>query len=187
MAEDRAGNESIVDLLYADDAQIQTLFERLAAAENNRSPAASVSRLIARICESLSIQRLAEEEVLYPAIRASDDKLVFAFLLADLGISMCIGEIRDPAKPRTARDFSVQRLKELVRRNLTERGQILFPFVRSRLSQTQMTWLGDDYQQRKSRLWAIANSRHEPRQAVRKTAANPLWRRRTERDETRAR
>ena len=178
---------SILDLLQADDAQVATLFERHAAAEKNRGPAAVCDRLIGRACETLSIQRLAEEEVLYPTIRASDDKLVFAFLLAGLGISMRIGEIRDPANPPTTREFSILRLKELVRRNLLERTQILFPFVRSRLSQTQMIWLGDDYQERKERLWAIANATHAPRASARKSAAILPWQRRPQRDESRPR
>jgi hypothetical protein len=172
MAANRVETESIVDLLRADDAQVETLFERLAAAEKNRSPAVVCDRLVGRICETLSIQQLAEEEVLYPAIRASDDKLVFAFLLAGLGISMRISEIRDPGKPRATRDFSVLRLEDLIRRNRTERAQILFPFVRSRLSQIQLAWLGDDYQERKSRLSAA----HAPRTITRKVAAIPLWR-----------
>ena len=177
--------ESRVDLLQADDAQIATLFERHGAAQSSRSPAAMCDRLIGRVCETLSIQRLAEEEVLYPSIRASDDKLVFAFLLAGLGIPMRIGEIRDSANPPTTREFSVLRLKELVRRNLPERTQILFPFVRSRFSQTQMIWLGDDYQERKARLWAIANAPHAPRALARKPAAALPWHRRAQRDESR--
>ena len=186
MAEDRASTahsaesiiaESIVDLLRADDAEVAALFERCAAAEKSGSPAVVRDRLLGRICETLSIQRLAEEEVLYPAIRAVDDKLVFAFLLGGLGISMRISEIRDPGKPRATRDASVVRLTELVRRNMLERSQILFPFVRSRLSQTQMAWLGDDYQQRKSRLWT-ANAAPAPREVARKAAPIPLWRKR---------
>ena len=179
MAGERIETESIVDLMDADDAQVAALFERLAAAEKNQSPAVVCDRLIGRICDTLSIQQLAEEEVLYPAIRAWDDKLVFAFLLAGLGISMCIGEIRDQGKSRAARDFSVLRLQELVRRNRLERAQILFPFVRSRLSQTQLAWLGDDYQQRKSRLWT--NAALPPRPVARNVVAIPLWRKRGQR------
>ena len=185
MAGERVETESIVDLLDADDAQVAALFERLAAAEKNQSPGVVCDRLIGRICDTLSIQQLAEEEVLYPAIRASDDKLVFAFLLAGLGISMRVGEIRDPEKSRATRDFSVLRLKELVRRNRLERAQILFPFVRSRLSQTQLAWLGEDYRQRESRLWT--NAAPSPR-TVARNAAIPLWRKRgLPRDDTHAR
>jgi hypothetical protein len=173
------GTASIVDLLQADDAQIAILFDRHAAAEKNRSPAAVCDRLIGRACETLSIHRLAEEEVLYPSIRASDDKLVFAFLLAGVGISMRIGEIRDPSKPRATREFSILRLQELMHRNLLERSQILFPFVRKRLSHTQMVWLGDDYQERKTRLWAAANASHVPRTSARKAAAVLPWRQRS--------
>jgi len=179
--------EAIVDLLQADDAQVAALFDRHAAAEKNCSPAAVCERLMGRVCETLSIQRLAEEEVLYPAVRASDDKLVFAFLLAGVGITMRIAEIRDAAKPRATRDFSALRLKELVRRNLLERTQILFPFVRSRLSQTQMIWLGEDYLERKARLWTLADADPTPRAAARKVAAILPWRKRAQREETRPR
>lgn len=179
MAEDREQSASIADLLAADDAEIAALFERHAAAIENQGPAVACDRLIGRICETLSIQRLAEEEVLYPALRASDDKLVFAFQLAGLGISMRIGEIRQPGKERAARDFSVERLRELTRRNLMERSRILFPFVRGRLSPTQMVWLGDDYQQRKSGLWT--NAVQVPRPIARKSVPVALWHKRAPR------
>jgi hemerythrin superfamily protein len=176
---------SIVELLRSDDAQITALFDRFAAAEKNQSPAVVRDRLIGRICETLSIQRLAEEEVLYPALRASDEKLVFAFLLAGLGITMRIGEIRDPGKPRATRDFAMFRLMDLVRRNMFERSQVLLPFVSDHLSETQLLWLGDDYQQRKARLWT-ANAAAAPRTSLRvaetpgtrKAIPIPLWRNR---------
>lgn len=184
---------SIVELLRADDAQVTVLFDRYATAEGNQSPAVVRDRLIGRICETLSIQRLAEEEVLYPALRANDEKLVFAFSLAGLGISMRIGEIRDPGKPRATRDFAVQRLLDLVRRNMYERAQVLLPFVRGRISQTQLLWLGDDYQQRKARLWMVANAANAPRavlgaedsMAGRTAIPMALWRKRKGTDEAR--
>jgi hypothetical protein len=100
---------------------------------------------------------------------------------------MCIGEIRDPAKPRATREFSVLRLKNLVERNLLERSRILFPFVCNRLSQTQMIWLGDDYRERKARLWAISDATHAPRASARKSAAVLPWHRRARLDESRVR
>lgn len=183
---------SIVDLLRGDDAQVTALFDRLGAAQNAGSPAVVSDRLIGRICETLSIQRLAEEEVLYPALRAADEKLVFAFSLAGLGISMRIGEIRDPGKPRATRDSAVLRLMDLVRRNMLERAQVLLPFVSSRISATQLLWLGDDYLQRKARLWAVANAASAPRavgvdETMPPRTAIPLalWRKRGPADETR--
>lgn len=179
---------SIVELLRADDAQVTALFDRYAAAEANASPAVVRDRLIGRICETLSIQRLAEEEVLYPALRAADEKLVFAFSLAGLGISMRIGEIRDPGKPRATRDFAVLGLMDLVRRNMLERAQILLPFVRTRISPTQALWLGDDYLQRKARLWTVANAANAPRalpgaEGSGKAIPLALWRKRKSADE----
>lgn len=184
---------SIIDLLRADDAQVTVLFDRFAAAEKDESPAVVRDRLIGRICETLLIQRLAEEEVLYPALRAADEKLVFAFSLAGLGISMRIGEIRDPGKPRATRDFAVLRLMDLVRRSMLERSQVLLPFVRSRISATQALWLGDDYQQRKARLWTVANGANAPRAVLGVEDSLPartaipldLWRKRKPADEAR--
>jgi hypothetical protein len=160
---ERAQTESIIDLLRADDAQVAGLFDRFASAEQSRGPQVARDRLIGRICQTLSIQRLAEEEVLYPALRVADDKLVFAFLLAGLGLSMRIGEIRDPGKARAIRDASFSRLATMVRSNLSERARVLLPFARSRLSLTQLRWLGDGYMQRKARLWTVSNAAHAPR------------------------
>ena len=184
---------SIVDLLRADDAQITSLFERYAEAERNLKSTVVRERLIGRICETLSIQRTAEEEVLYPALGAVDAKLVFAFELAGLGISMRIREIRDPGKARATRDLAVVRLMDLVRRNMRERAQVLLPFVCGRISETQLLWLGDDYQQRKARLWTGTNAAHAPRAVPaiqdpvpsRKAIPIALWRKRKATEEAR--
>lgn len=154
---------SIVELLRADDAQVTALCERFAAAEKNDSPRVVRDRLIGQVCESLSIQRLAEEEVLYPALGAEDNKLVFAFQLAGLGISMRIAEIRDAAKTREQRDLAALRLMDMVRRNMLERAQVLLPFVKARISATQLRWMGDDYEQRKAALWRTDENAGAPR------------------------
>jgi hypothetical protein len=181
--------ESIVDLLQADDAQVTALFDRLA--EKAQAPLSVRDRLVSKICETLSIQRLAEEEVLYPALRACDDKLVFGFLLVGHGISMRIAEIRDSGRGRPARDASLSRLKDMIRRNLSEREQILLPFARTYLSATQLAWLGDDYLQRKDRLWALADAARSPRPVAlaakatgtRNAISLALWRQRRARDD----
>lgn len=186
LVQHRTDHPSIIDLLRADDAQVTSLFARYVAAESDQSPPAARERLIGRICETLSVHRLAEEEVLYPAVRAADDKLVFAFLLAGLGISMLVGKLKE-AGTRASKEDCLRRLMDLVRRNLQERSQVLFPFVREKLSGTQLAWLGDDYLQRKSSLWSIADAPHAPRAvarvkeavSVRKSAPIPLWRRRS--------
>jgi hypothetical protein len=181
--------KSIIDLIEADDDQIAGLFGRLA--EKAQAPQAVRDRLVSRICETLTIQRLAEEEVLYPAIRASDDKLVFGFLLVGHGVSLRIGEIRDSGRPRAAREASLARLRDLIRRNLSERQQILLPFARTHLSATQLAWLGDDYLQRKSGLWAVADAARAPRPVAlankpagaRNAISLSLWRQRKARDD----
>jgi hypothetical protein len=160
---------SIVDLLQEDDAQIAALFERLAA-ETKAGHEVLHDRLVGRVCETLSIQRLAEEEVLYPAIRPADEKLVFGFLLAGLGISMRIDEIRHPGKARALRDACVLRLVEMVRSNLFERAQVLIPFVKAKVLPSQLIWLGDSYAQRKARLWTASNAVHNPRAVGRSTS-----------------
>jgi hypothetical protein len=188
---DGAPASSIIDLIQADDEQVAGLFDRLA--EKAQAPQAVRDRLSSRICETLTIQRLAEEEVLYPAIRPSDDKLVFGFLLVGHGVSLRIAEIRDAGRSRPAREASLARLKDLIKRNLAERQQILLPFARSHLSQTQLAWLGDDYVQRKSRLWAVADAARAPRPVAlankqvgaRNAISLSLWRQRKARDDLR--
>lgn len=188
-ANDGRTAESIVELLEADDARVTELFDRLA--EKRDAPQSVRDRLLARICEMLAIQRLAEEEVLYPALRSYDDKLVFGFLLVGHGISMRISEIRDSTRARPAREASLVRLKEMIRRNLAERRHILLPFVLARLSRTQLRWLGDDYAQRKLRLAAVAGTPRSPRlvgtsskpTGLRNTISLALWRQRRGRDD----
>lgn len=141
----------IVEVLRADHEQLTALFDRFMALANNESMPvpATRDRLARCICDALSTQRLAEQEVLYPEIRKESDKLVFAFLLADEAISMRIAEIRDPSSPQFKRDLAALRLIALARRYMTEREQVLFPFLRSRMSATRMQWLGADLAQRK--------------------------------------
>lgn len=161
---------SIVELLAEDDSHMAALFERLTA-ERDSGHLLAYERLVGRMCETLAIQRLAEEDVLYPAIRPADDKLVFGFLLAGLAISMRIGEIRDPAKARAMRDACVVSLIGMVRRNMFERAQVLLPFTRARLLKTQLVWLGDSYVQRKAGLWGTAGATQNPRGGIRSEKA----------------
>ena len=73
-----------------------------------------------------------------------------------------------------------------------ERAQVLLPFVRSRISETQALWLGDDYMQRKARLWTVANAANAPRAVgvedtmpTRNAIPLALWRKRKPTDEAR--
>jgi hypothetical protein len=141
--------DGIVEVLRADHAQLTALFDRFIAVTKGEKPAAVRDRLARCICDALSTQRLAEQEVVYPEIRKENDKLVFAFQLADECISLRIAHIRDPAAPQSERDFAMLRLIGMVRRYMLEREQVLFPFLRSRLSATRMQWLCADLAQRK--------------------------------------
>lgn len=186
---DRIHGDSIVDLLKADDAQVTSLLENLT--EKNQAPQSVRDRLLVRLCNTLTIQRLAEEEVLYPALRPADEKLVFGFLLVGLGISMGIGKVRDTAPARGLREASLTRLLVMVWRNLTEREKILLPFAKAHLSGTQLVWLGDGYQQRKARLRSVADAGRAPRPVglankptgVRHPISLALWRKRRARDD----
>jgi hypothetical protein len=185
-----AQTESILALIREDDGQVAALCERLS--EDTTNPQIASERLVGRLCDTLSIQRLAEEEVLYPTLRTVDEKLVFGFLLAGLGISMRIGEVRDPCKARALRDASTARLIAMVRRNLSERSQILLPFASSHLSETQLVWLGDDYLERKARLWSVGDTARPSRAmalankpvGVRSAVSLSLWRKRRGLDES---
>ena len=152
----------IVEVLRASHAQLTAMFDRYVAVSRNASLSAVRDRLVRCICDTLSAQLLAEEEVLYPEIRKENDKLVFAFLLANEGISMRIAKIRDPAAPKLARDLGVLRLIGMVRRYMVERELALFPFLRCRLSATHMQWLGASFAQR-TLLHAAGNVTELPR------------------------
>jgi hypothetical protein len=141
--------DGIVEALRADHAQLTALFDRFIAVTKDEEFAAVRERLARCICDTLSTQRLAEQEVLYPEVRKESDKLVFAFLLADESISLRIAEIRDPTAAQSKRDLALLRLIGMVRRYMVEREQVLFPFLRSRMSATRMQWLGADLTQRK--------------------------------------
>ena len=103
-------------MLCADHAQLASLFDRFFAVARNENLPVVRDRLVRCICDTLSVQRLAEEEVLYPEIRKESDRLVFAFLLASEGIAMRIAEIRDPALSRAGRDLVALRMITMVRR-----------------------------------------------------------------------
>lgn len=149
---------AVVEALRADHAQLAALFDRFAAVAGDENLLALRDRLANCICDTLSRQRIAEEELLYPEIRREDDKLVFALLLADQGISMRIAEIRDPAASRLDRDLAVLRLIAMVRRCMAEREQALFPFLLARLPAARMQWLNAALAQRK-RPGAAADAR----------------------------
>lgn len=152
---------SIADLLCEDDARVEVLFDCFHSAIDGKSPPAVRERLARRICEALSVQRVAEEKVLYPVIRVDDEKLVFAFLLAGHAITMCIAEIRNPAKRDSERDLAVLRLIAKVRRGMTERQLVLLPLLRESMMESQLRWLGAEYAQYKRLLRATVGAADE--------------------------
>jgi len=142
----------LIEMLQAEHTRLGALFDRYLAVARNEDLPAVRERLARSICDTLATRRLAEEDVLYPEIAKEDDKLVFAFQLADEAIAMRIAEIRDPATPRLARDHAVLRLIGLVKRNIVEREQALFRFLRARITSTRMQWLAADLTHRKQLL-----------------------------------
>lgn len=173
-----SGESGILPILRAGDARIARLLSALAATTLTRNRPASRERVVRSLCQTLALQGIVEEEVLYPAMLKEHPKLVFALLLAGQGLSMRISEIRNPAKPPAERELAVLRLAGMVRRNLHERAQVLYRVIEQEISPSRSQSLALAYVQRsvEMRERSFANAADTIRSRGRPPAPRPVRR-----------
>ncbi len=146
--------ENAVTLLVADHRKVAGLFSKF---EGATAPAAQ-AKLVAQICDELTIHTMIEEEILYPALRGKveDDLLDEAYVEHD-GAKALITQLRDadPSEPYYKAKVSVlsEEIEHHVEEEETPRDGL---FAQAKRSDVDLDALGAQLAARKEELLEMA-------------------------------
>jgi hypothetical protein len=151
---------SLWDLLFADHDQTLGLLECLNKALTCNSPVFVVEEIVRQIYSVLSIQRVVEQDVLYPRVCPGSHCAAKAFLLSAELVAFHIASLRRDRGTRVDKNLAIFELQAAVFRNLYQREEVLMPLIQRRLSAIQIARLTADFYDRKKRLLEIASAAH---------------------------
>lgn len=140
------------DLLRADHRKVEELFSRYETQEDQTQPRDSV---IKQICQELEVHARLEEEIFYPAVRASGvgegEDLVAEALKEHQTIKDLVAQLEGMTSDNGAGDSTVRQLKECVSHHVREEESEMLPQAEQLLGD-QLGALGAQLQQRKQQL-----------------------------------
>lgn len=142
---------SIFDIIRSDHAVVADLFEQLEAAADEEK-----IHLIEKVVQELLLHTIAEEEVLYQRLRASED-LRDDVLEAEVEHSLIerlANEIMSSSPDDELCDARLMVLRELVEHHVEEEEQELLPAARSVIDAAAAESLGEEMLARKAALEA---------------------------------
>ncbi len=148
--------ENAISLLVADHRKVADLFEKF---EGTSAPAAQ-AKIVAQICQELTIHTMIEEEILYPALRGKvdEDLLDEAYVEHD-GAKSLITQLSDadPAEPYYKAKVSVlsEEIEHHVKEEEKPRDGL---FAQAKRSDVDLDALGAQLSERKSALVAMAKA-----------------------------
>ncbi|MDO9093323.1 MAG: hemerythrin domain-containing protein [Rubrivivax sp.] len=139
-----------IALLKADHEAVSQLF---AEYEKTRS-ASNKEALVAEICTALSVHAQIEEEIFYPAVKATlkDKLLVPEATVEHAGIKDLIAQLEGVKPDGEMYDARVKVLSEYVKHHVKEEQTEMFP--KAKASSLDMVELGEQLEARKAELMA---------------------------------
>lgn len=147
------GAQDALSLLIADHREASELFEQF---ENLGDRAkASKQKLVQKVCKALLVHTQIEEEILYPAVRASIKELegkVEEALVEHAAAKDLIRQLHDMDPDDELYDAKVKVLSEEIEHHVGEEEKEMFPQVRK--SDLDLDALGQELAQRKQELQA---------------------------------
>ncbi len=120
--------QDAVQMLRADHKKVAALFEEY---ENARS--ANVKRrLVATICQELTVHATLEEEIFYPAVKAAlkDKELVPEARVEHASVKDLIAQVQDKEPDGEDFDAKVKVMGEFVKHHVKEEQNEMFPKVK---------------------------------------------------------
>lgn len=147
------GAQDALSLLIADHREASELFEQF---ENLGDRAkASKQKLVQKVCKALLVHTQIEEEILYPAVRASikelEDKVDEA-VVEHAAAKDLIKQLHDMDPEDDLYDAKVKVLSEEIEHHVGEEEKEMFPQIRK--SDLDLDALGQELAQRKQELQA---------------------------------
>jgi hemerythrin superfamily protein len=117
-----------VDLLDADHKLVQKLFIDYQAMSEDGAPSEAKRTLAMKICQDLSVHAQIEEEIFYPAVRASidDDALIDEALLEHAEAKDLIARIQGMSPGDAAYDETVRQLFMAIMDHVMEEREQIF-------------------------------------------------------------
>ena len=163
-----------LDLLQRDHDEVDRLFKHYEEIKHG-AEAAEKERLVAEICDALSVHAQIEEAIFYPAARSALDENEGKDLLDEAAVEHqtlkdIIGRLEMAPTSDPLYDAGVKVLSEYVKHHVREEEKELFPKLKS--TDMDMDAVGQQLAERKLRLQRSAPS-----------ARSGNGRRRTSRDE----
>ena len=144
-------NASIFDIIKSDHKVVMELFEQLEASADEEK-----IHLIEKVVQELLLHTIAEEEVLYKRLRASDelrDDILAAEVEHSL-IERLANEIMSSSPDDELCDARLMVLRELLEHHVEEEEQELLPAAQSVIDAAEAESLGEEMLARKAALEA---------------------------------
>jgi hemerythrin superfamily protein len=151
-AQEASGRQDALSLLRADHRKVEELFRQYEAADSNME---EQERLVAQICDELTIHSVLEEELFYPACRergVGTERLDEAQVEHD-GVKLLVAELRSQSPDKDFYDAKVAVLSRYVRDHIQEEEQASDGiFAQAKKHKVDFETLGHQLQERKTEL-----------------------------------
>ncbi len=147
--------QSAIDLLTEDHRKVEMLFEKFEKARG----AAAQEKIVAQLCDELTVHTMIEEEIFYPALRGQieDDLLNEAYVEHD-GAKMLLLALRDAEPDEAFYKAKVTVLQEQIEHHVKEEEkQRDSMFAQARKAGVDLNALGEQMSARKADLMAMAD------------------------------
>jgi hemerythrin superfamily protein len=149
-----------IDLLEAQHREVEELFEKF---EESTAPKTR-ERIVAEICDKLTVHATIEEQHFYPAVKAKQtEDLLMEALEEHLAAKRVIADLLDLTASDDTFEAKVKVLQEQIEHHVEEEEDELFPAVEKLLSKDELVALAAEMSATQSELEEAAN----PREAVR--------------------
>ena len=160
----RTSGKDAIALLKADHRKVEGLFKRY---EKSKSKSAK-TQLAQQICLELSVHTTIEEELFYPAVRATIDEEIHdeAYVEHD-GAKVLIGELLEGTPEDDFYDAKVTVLSEMIKHHVKEEEQPGGLFAQARKDHIDFATLAQDMKARKAQLVEAMKSKGVPTPATR--------------------
>ena len=144
--------QNATDVLRADHRKVEGLFSQYAAREGQSF---QQGPLVKQICQELEVHAQIEEEIFYPAVRASlseeDEQIVAEAIKEHQTVKDLVVQLKGMGASDASAGSTVRQLKECVMHHVAEEENEMLPRA-EKLLDDQLESLGAQLQQRKRQL-----------------------------------
>ncbi|MDC8760123.1 hemerythrin domain-containing protein [Janthinobacterium fluminis] len=157
-----AAHADAISLLTADHQKVRQLLQQFTELQNDDEQLDLKLELVEQICFELTVHALAEEELLYPAVRAAlgDDDLVDEAEADHAGLKDLVSQLEEMEADDAELDATVAVLLEQLERHIALEEEEMFARVKN--AQLDIVALGRQIRDRKMEIEADFNGAPAP-------------------------